>query len=229
MNEKLQGYRWLKVIPSDTINVPFPGDKVMAGTASATNANKLEMATATFYNGGVRPQDVVYNTTDNTIAKVESFYTVSGTVTSNETGKLNASASTFSTSKVRVGDIVHNKTTKKDGVVTAVNSQTKLTVSGAVFSTDDTFIIYSQTILNLSADIFANAETFVIYGNRRVDAVGGNKASVFFVGVGGDVSFVSAGGDVETYKNLSSGTYHPVNAVRVNSTGTTATNIIALW
>lgn len=229
MNEKLQGYRWLKVIPSDTINIPFPGNKVFAGTASATNSGKLEMATATFYNDKVKPGDIIYNTTDLTIATVSSLYTVSGTVTSSAAGELNASASTFSTSKVRAGDIVHNKTTKKDAVVLTVESETKLTVSGATFSTGDAFVVYSQTILNVSSNIFASGETFVIYADRKVEAAGANRASVFFVGVGGNISFVSVNGDVEIFKNVSSGTYHPVNASRINSTGTTATDIVALW
>lgn len=50
-----------------------------------------------------------------------------------------------------------------------------------------------------------------------------------FVGVGGDVVAIDANGTAVTFKNVASGTILPIRTVRVNSTNTTATNLVALW
>lgn len=49
-----------------------------------------------------------------------------------------------------------------------------------------------------------------------------------YVGVGGDVVVVSPGGNAVTYKNVPTGAILPVVALRVNSTNTTATNMVGL-
>jgi len=67
---KFQGQLALKVIPSDTIDIPYP-TPYFTGQASATTANKLVMASADFINTTpVQPGDVVYNTTDSSCAIV---------------------------------------------------------------------------------------------------------------------------------------------------------------
>jgi len=53
-----------------------------------------------------------------------------------------------------------------------------------------------------------------------------------FVGVGGDVSLVPVASAADTgvvFKNVVSGTILPIQSRRVNSTGTTATDIVALY
>jgi hypothetical protein len=50
-----------------------------------------------------------------------------------------------------------------------------------------------------------------------------------FVGVGGDVVAVTVADVAITFKNVPSGTTLPVIARRVNSTSTTATDIVALY
>lgn len=50
-----------------------------------------------------------------------------------------------------------------------------------------------------------------------------------YVGVGGNMSVVAADGTSATFLNVASGQLLPVQAKRVNSTSTTATNIIALY
>lgn len=52
---------------------------------------------------------------------------------------------------------------------------------------------------------------------------------VLYVGTGGDLSVRTAGGDDVIFYNVVSGTFLPVNVVRVFSTGTEADNIVALW
>lgn len=50
-----------------------------------------------------------------------------------------------------------------------------------------------------------------------------------YVGVAGDVVVTSAFGVDVTFKNCPAGLILPVRASRVKATGTTATNLVALW
>lgn len=47
-----------------------------------------------------------------------------------------------------------------------------------------------------------------------------------YCGVGGDLKITLAAGGTVTLKNLSYGVWHPIEAIRVFATGTTATDII---
>lgn len=55
-----------------------------------------------------------------------------------------------------------------------------------------------------------------------------SPARAIFVGTGGDVSVVSNGNTL-TFTNVQDGTLLPIRATRVRSTGTTATNIVAIY
>ncbi len=50
-----------------------------------------------------------------------------------------------------------------------------------------------------------------------------------FVGQAGDVSARLAGGQSVVFRNVQAGSVLPVRAARVNATGTTAADILALW
>jgi hypothetical protein len=50
-----------------------------------------------------------------------------------------------------------------------------------------------------------------------------------YVGTGGDVKVTMAGGQQVTFKNLTGGMIHPICAVRIWSTGTTATDILGVY
>lgn len=50
-----------------------------------------------------------------------------------------------------------------------------------------------------------------------------------YIGVGGDVVPVMENGGTATFKNAQSGSIIPVRCIRVNATGTTATDIVALY
>jgi hypothetical protein len=52
--------------------------------------------------------------------------------------------------------------------------------------------------------------------------------SGIFVGTTGDVAIVEASGTVKTFKNIASGQFLPVSAIRINSTNTTASDMLAL-
>lgn len=50
-----------------------------------------------------------------------------------------------------------------------------------------------------------------------------------YIGGAGDVSLVTKGGSTLTFSGLTAGTLLPVRVSRVMATGTTATNILALY
>lgn len=54
-------------------------------------------------------------------------------------------------------------------------------------------------------------------------------ARALYIGVGGNVVVVTASGTVVTFANVQTGTVLPVRAARVNTTNTTATNIVAIY
>lgn len=54
-------------------------------------------------------------------------------------------------------------------------------------------------------------------------------ARALYVGVGGDVKVTTLGGDTVTFTAVSGGGVLPICVRKVFSTGTTATNILALW
>ena len=58
---------------------------------------------------------------------------------------------------------------------------------------------------------------------------GTNNGCVLYVGGYGDVKVDTIGGDTVTFVGVNGGTFVPVQVLRVYATGTTATNIIALW
>lgn len=57
----------------------------------------------------------------------------------------------------------------------------------------------------------------------------GNNGCVLYVGGAGNIKVTTAGGDTVTFNGLLAGMFLPVQVLRVWSTDTTATNIIALW
>ena len=58
---------------------------------------------------------------------------------------------------------------------------------------------------------------------------GSNNGCVLYVGGAGNVKVLTVGGDEVTFTGIQAGTFMPVQVLRVYSTGTTATNIVALW
>lgn len=86
-----------------------------------------------------------------------------------------------------------------------------------------TVIAVNTTSLVLSANIFPTLGTdYFIYQGQ-------NSGCYLYVGGAGNVSVITIGGDSVTFMSVPVGTIIPVQVVRVLSTGTTATNIMALW
>jgi hypothetical protein len=57
----------------------------------------------------------------------------------------------------------------------------------------------------------------------------GNRGCVLYIGIGGNLKVITVGGDEVTFTNVQDGSFIPVQVLKVFSTGTTASNIIALW
>lgn len=122
-----------------------------------------------------------------------------GTIAPN---KLIDPAATFVQSGVSVGDILYNDTLLEIATVTGVVSDTELDV----------------TTINLIA-----ASDYSIY------ASGNNNGATLYVGGAGDLAVITMGGDQVTFTAAPAGAFLPIQVTRVLSTGTTATNILALW
>lgn len=81
----------------------------------------------------------------------------------------------------------------------------------------------SETVLELEDNIFTQLNTpYNIYEDTINDCV-------LYVGGAGNLRVTTTGGDTVVFNNIQAGTFLPVHVDKVWSTGTTATNIIALW
>ena len=52
---------------------------------------------------------------------------------------------------------------------------------------------------------------------------------MLYVGGGGNLKVLTVGGDEVTFVNIQDGSFIPIQVLRVYATGTTATNIVAIW
>ena len=83
--------------------------------------------------------------------------------------------------------------------------------------------VVNDTTLLVKDNIFsASGKSYVIYG-------GVQEGAVLYIGGAGNIRVTTVGGDDVTFVGLQSGTFFPVQVVKVFSTSTTATNIMALW
>jgi len=74
-NQKLQVGRGLAVIPSNTIDIPFPGaikQEQSVNTSTGGGGFNLIDTAALFVTNNISVGDIIYNTTDSTCAKVVS-------------------------------------------------------------------------------------------------------------------------------------------------------------
>ena len=141
------------------------------------------------------------NKSDNTDIPNIMIAGPSGTTTSAATKQLIDSNANFTAETVQTGMIVVNTT---DDTQTTVLS------------------IENTTTLNVTEDIMANAEAYELYD-------GNQEGAVLYIGTAGNLKVTTAGGDEITFQGVNTGTFFPVNVVKVFATGTSADNIIALW
>ena len=134
---------------------------------------------------------------------------VTSVTTGAATNKLIDTARNFSSVgvnplNVQVGDIVYNTTNSVAATVTNVDSATQLSLNSPMGAANN-YTLYSGT-----------------------NTAGSVEPCVLYVGVGGTLNVTTAGGDVVNFVGIASGTFLPVQVIKVNSV-VTATDIIALW
>ena len=152
--QKLQGHNALRVVTSDTINIPNPSTLAVSGTNTSTSANNLVDSGTNFVNLQIQVGSIVYNTTDGSCARVTSV---------------------------------------------AANT------------------------IGLSANIFtATSKDYSISAEN-------NTPAVLYSGGAGNVRVLTEGGNDVTFNGTLAGSYFPIQVLRVFASGTTATNIIAIW
>tara|TARA_R110002051_G_scaffold292442_1_gene357226 strand:+ start:17 stop:490 length:474 start_codon:yes stop_codon:yes gene_type:complete len=127
----------------------------------------------------------------------------SGGTTATVASKLTDGTATFLTDNIKVGDIVYDSTNSVVTTVTAVDSDTALSVATGIPTLSE-YVVYSQ-----------------------IDSP--QNGCVLYVGGAGDLKVSTVGGDEVTFTGLVAGQFIPVNVLRVWATGTSATFIIALW
>jgi hypothetical protein len=118
------------------------------------------------------------------------------------------SAATFITNGVRIGDIVHNDTLGIAATVTNVDSETTLTMNADIFIT--------------------TPQTYKIYASNSFSGYP-NEGCFLYVGGAGNVSVVTVGDDTINFIGVPAGTTLPIQVVRLRATGTTATQVNAMW
>ena len=104
---------------------------------------------------------------------------------------------------VKEGDVVYNTTTGAIATVISTDSDTTLTLSDAIFlATPNVYVIYQ--------------------GNPK------SNSFLLYVGTAGDISIETSGPSPVVLKNVGNASFIPICVGRVNATGTTATDILAL-
>ena len=135
---------------------------------------------------------------------------VTSTATTTTANKLVDSTKNFSSSgvnplNVQVGDIVYNTTSSLAATVTNVDTATQLTLNANIMISADAYTLYSGT-----------------------NTTGSVEPCVLYIGVGGNLDITTAGGDVVSLFSVPSGSFFPIQVIKVSDTST-AQNIVALW
>jgi hypothetical protein len=131
-----------------------------------------------------------------------------GTNTTATAFKLIDSAGLFITNNIQTGDIVHNDTDETAATVVSVDSETQLTLNANIFT--------------------ATAKLYAVYQSSPQTGLG-NPGCFLYVGGAGNVSVVTIGNDIATFFAVPAGTTLPIQVLKLRSTSTSATNIVALW
>ena len=153
------------------------------------------------------------NNSDNTDIPNTGLDGVTGTTTTGSATQLidagrtgsdigNLATLSFLKAGIQMGMIIVNTT---DGTQTTVKQ-----------------VVNGTTIL-VAQNIFATtAKAYAIYGGTQ-------DGAVLYIGTTGTLKVTTIAGDDVTFTGIVSGSFFPVQVRKVWSTGTTASNIIALW
>lgn len=240
--QKLQPTQASNVILSDTVNVINPSRAPKAGgitelpdlTNGLTCLTVASILTTGTIDGGPTPLklidstanftkapavkvgDTVINTLDSTLAVVDSVDSATQLTLSANIMDAASEGYTIYTGNgfrgsVNVGDLVLNEDANTLTACTAV-TQCQLTFGTDAIGTIGTpFKAYGSV-----AEMNTDTEPFVVYA-------GGGAAS------SNDIKVTTAAGNEITFSAFPKGGFLPVQCVRVWSTGTAATNVVALW
>jgi len=153
------------------------------------------------------------NKSDNTDIPNTGLNGVTGTTTAGSATQLidagrtgtdigNLATLNFLKAGIQIGMIIVNTT---DGTQTTVKQ-----------------VVNGTTIL-VAQNIFATtAKAYAIYGGTQ-------DGAVLYIGTTGTLKVTTVAGDDVTFTGIVSGSFFPVQVRKVWSTGTSASNIIALW
>jgi hypothetical protein len=131
-----------------------------------------------------------------------------GTSTSVVASKLVDSTGLFITNNLATGDVIHNDTLGTAATVVSVDSQTQVTLNANIFT--------------------ATAQAYTVYSMSAQTSMG-NPGCFLYIGGTGNVSVITIGGDQITFNGVPAGTTLPIQVLRLRATGTTATQVNALW
>tara|TARA_R110002020_G_scaffold134960_2_gene301336 strand:- start:1566 stop:2039 length:474 start_codon:yes stop_codon:yes gene_type:complete len=128
---------------------------------------------------------------------------LSGTADFSVAGTLTDVGTTFTTLGIEPGSIIYNTGASIAYYVTAVVSDTELSITpSSAGGATDAYKVYSG---------------------------GKNNGCVLYVGATGDVPVIMAGGDEVTYIGAPTGMFMPTQVTRVKSSGLGASSILGLW
>ena len=83
--------------------------------------------------------------------------------------------------------------------------------------------MYKRQTLDVANNIFAStSKAYAIYG-------GDQEGAVLYIGGAGNLKVTTVAGDTVTFNALNAGSFFPVLVTKVFSTGSSASNIVALW
>jgi hypothetical protein len=122
--------------------------------------------------------------------------------------KLINSAALYITKNVKTGDVVHNDTAGTAATVVSVDSETQITLNANIFT--------------------STAQAYAVYAMSPQTSIG-NTGCFLYVGGTGNVSVITIGGDQITFNGVPAGTTLPIQVIKLRATGTTATQVNALW
>ncbi len=142
------------------------------------------------------------NTSDNTDIPDIGTAGPTGTTTSGSATQLIDTNATFLTSGVKLNMIIVNTTDNTQAVVIGIEDDNTLTVSANIFA--------------------ASGKAYEIYGGHQ-------EGAVLYIGTAGNLKVTTVAGDEVTFQGINTGAFFPVHVKKVWATGTSASNIIALW
>lgn len=140
---------------------------------------------------------------DNTFVPNVSNQIVSSASTSFSADRLNDNTVDFVDLGVKEGNIIYNTTGQLATKVVQVVNENTLDIEDNIFTTI--------------------GDNYVIYDNYS------HEPCFLYVGQFGDVRVLLEGGGDVTLTNLNDGQFLPLYIKKVFSTGTTATNLVAIW